>query len=295
MDCKQIRTNCGIRIAAIDNASLVTTPSREGLRCLMRPVSMNVAVRQTVENGADRRAFGRRETRMPATVRLPNHTLLDCVVCDISEGGALLEFPAPVSISGRLRLSFDGGNQELICEVRHTRGNRMGVQFSRNISLIARPIAAPVEAAAPMPVLQRLDVAAEKSRITAASELVAARRNAAKVKREPVATPDPVAQTVAARIVIEIPTVEALAVEPSVPRDMSGLLQSVAALAAERAVPRPLPARAYATALIVEPVSAPEEIVPRNMASLLSSVQMLAATRAVPRPMPACAYSLIAA
>ena len=258
---------------------------------------MNVATKNTVETGADRRAFGRRDTHMAATVRTANHTYYDCVIRDISEGGALLEFPAPVQVSGRLWMSFKGSGQEIIGEVRHVQGNRAGVQFARNISLTARPIAAPAEAAASMPALPRSEVASAKSRVTAASELVAARRSAAKAKPEPVATIKPVAQAEPAEIVIEIPTpLEAPSVEPSVPRDMSGLLQSVAALAAERAVPRPRPARAYAAARVVEPVSAHEELVPRNMSSLLTSieklaVQKLAATRAVPRPLPACAYA----
>lgn len=266
----------------------------------MRPVSMNVAVKHSVENGADRRAFGRRDTHLAATVRTANHTYYDCVIRDISEGGALLEFPAPVQVSGRLWMSFKGSGQDIIGEVRHVQGNRAGVQFARNISLTARPMAAPAEAAASMPALHRSDAAAEKSRVTAASELVAARRNAAKAKPEPVATLKPAAQAEAAEIVIEIPTLEAPSVEPSVPRDISGLLQSVAALAAERAVPRPLPARAYAAVLAVDLVRAHEVPVPRNMSSLLTSIEKLAvkklaATRSVPRPLPACAYAAIAA
>ena len=250
---------------------------------------MNVAVKQSIENGADRRAFGRRDTHMAATVRTANHTYYDCVIRDISEGGALLEFTAPVQVSGRLWMSCKGLGQDIIGEVRHVQGNRAGVQFARNISLTARPIAAPAEAAATMPALRRSDVAAEKSRVTTASELVAARRTAAKAKPDPVASIKAVTQAEPAEIVIEIPTpLEALPVEPAVPRDMSGLLLSVAALAAERAVPRPLPARAYVTALVFE---LPEAVAPRDMSSLLTSVAVLSAERAVPRPLPARAYA----
>ncbi len=250
--------------------------------------AMNAAVRNSVETGADRRAFGRRETHMPASVRLPNHTYLECIICDISEGGALLEFASPVSISGRLRLSFDGGKQEIISEVRHTRANRVGVQFARNIAIAARPIAMPADAPTPMPAQLRAESSPESGRSNAASELVALRRNTLKNLS---AKPELIDQSQATPIVIEIPA----AVEPSMPRDISSLLQSVADLAAERAVPRPLPARAYATALAIKPVKAPEENVPRDMSCVLASVRLLPAAGTVPRPLPPCAYALIAA
>ncbi len=302
---------------------------------------MNVAVKSSVESGADRRAFGRRETHMPASVRLPNHTLYDCIIRDISEGGALLEFSAPDAISGRLRLSFDGGNQEIICDVRHVRGNRVGVEFARNITLAARPIAAPDAASAPLPSQRPAEFGLDVGRTSAASELVALRRNAAK---HGAAMPEAMTGSQPTPMVVEIP----VAVEPSLPRDISSLLQSVANLAAERAVPRPLPARAYATvlvieievpqfevlqgtvprdissllrsvaaqvaaqvtaqaavkavprplpagafatALVIEPVLVSEETVPRNMSSLLDSVAALVAVRSVPRPLPARAYA----
>lgn len=246
---------------------------------------MNVALKSSVETGADRRAFGRRETQMPATVRLPNHINHDCIICDISEGGALLEFPSRVEVAGRLRLSFDGGNQEIICEVRHTCGNRVGVEFARNIALAARPIAAPAGTTAPLAPDRRPVAAPENSRLTAASSLVASRRNAAKAL---VAKHDAIIEVELLPILVEVPVV----IDAPVPRDMTSLLQSVAALAAERAVPRPLPARAYATALVLELT---EVVVPRDMSSVFNSVAVLLAVRAVPRPLPACGYAHIPA
>ncbi len=225
---------------------------------------------------------------MPAAVRLPNHTYFDCIVCDISEGGALLEFPSRIEFSGRLRLNFEGGNQEIICDVRHVRGNRVGVQFARNITLAARPVAAPDAVSAPLPSQRPAELGFDVGRNNAASELVALRRNAAKLvaaMREPQA--EPMTGSQPTPIVVEIP----VAVQPSVPRDMSSLLQSVAALAAVKAVPRPLPARAYATALVIEQVKIPAETVPRNMSSLLYSVAALVAVRSVPRPLSAGAYA----
>jgi PilZ domain len=268
----------------------------------MRPVSMNVATKNTVETGADRRAFGRRDTNMAGVVRLSNHVTHACVIRDISEGGALLEFPAPVNLSGRLRLSFDGAGQEIICEARHARGNRIGVQFVRNITLAARPLAAPTDATAPLPVLRRAETPSETGRGTAASELVALRRNAGKasaVKPDAIAAPELV--PIVVEIPVAVPVAVPAAVEASAPRDMSSLLESVATLAAVRAVPRPLPARAFATALVIEPPEVidlpevPEVVLPRDMSSLLQSVAMLSMARAVPRPLPARAYAQIAA
>ncbi len=259
--------------------------SREGPLCGQRPVSMNVATKNTVEMGADRRAFGRRDTNVAGVVRLSNHVSHECVIRDISEGGALLEFPVPVNLSGRLRLSFDGSGQEIICEARHARSNRVGVEFARNIALAARPIAAPADATAPMPVLRRAETPAETGRGTAASDLVALRRNAARAiaaKPAAIAVPDP------SPIVVEIPVPVPVAIDAPVPRDMTSLLQSVAALAAERAVPRPMPARAYAAARVMEPT---EVVVPRDMSSMLKSVAVLSMVRAVPRPLPARAYA----
>ena len=262
----------------------------------MRPVSMNVATKNTVGPGADRRAFGRRDTNVAGLVRLSNHATLECVIRDISEGGALLEFPASVNLSGRLRLSIDGASQEIICEARHARGNRVGVQFVRNIALAARPVAAPADATARLPVLRRAETPVETGRATAASELVALRRTAAKAI---VAQPDAIAVLELLPIVVEIPVGAHVAdpvaldaaVEVPAPRDMSSLLQSVATLAAERAVPRPLPAWAHVSALAIELPEVPEVLVPRDMSSMLKSVAVLSMVRAVPRPLPARAYA----
>jgi hypothetical protein len=200
---------------------------------------MNAALRNNFETGADRRAFGRRETHMAASVRLPNHTHYDCVIRDISEGGALLEFSQCIEISGRLRLSIENGRQEIICDVRHVRGSRAGVQFARNITLAARPVAEPAAAQAPLPGQRCAETASDNGRSNAASELVALWRNASKSLASKF---EPAGELQSAPVIVSIPA----AVEPPVPRDISGLLQSVAALAAERAVPRPLPACSYA-------------------------------------------------
>ena len=221
--------------------------SREGPLCGTRPASMHVATKNIVETGSDRRAFGRRDTNLPGLLRLSNHVTLECVIRDISEGGALLEFPATVSLSGRMRLSVDGSGQEIICEARHARGNRIGVQFVRNIALAARPVAAPADATAPLPVLRRAETLAETGRGTAASELLALRRNAAKaIAAKPDAIAVPERRPIVVEIPVALPVVIAAAVDVLVPRDISSMLKSVAELSMVRAVPRPLPARAYA-------------------------------------------------
>ena len=85
----------------------------------------------------ERRAFGRRETNIKATVRAGNcmHT---CIIKDLSEGGALLEFDSHFALPSLLWLRWDDVPSEIICEVRRHHGNRAGVQFARPIALAPR-------------------------------------------------------------------------------------------------------------------------------------------------------------
>ena len=82
-----------------------------------------------IRSYADRRAFGRRPTNQHAVAHVTGRAPLRCVVRDISEGGALLDFGEPVSLPHRLRLVWDGSGEHAECEVRHVQGGNAGVQF----------------------------------------------------------------------------------------------------------------------------------------------------------------------
>jgi PilZ domain len=108
------------------------------------------AMRKPAETGADRRAFGRRKTWLPGTLRMANRSF-SCTVRDISEGGALLEFEQPINAAGWLKLSFEGHPEEILCEPRHENGNTLGVQFARPMAIPNKSVVAP----APAPMQQQ--------------------------------------------------------------------------------------------------------------------------------------------
>ncbi len=81
-------------------------------------------------SSADRRAFGRRPTFQHARAVMSGRPPLRCIVRDISEGGALLDFGEPVSLPYRLRLVWDGSGASAECDVRHVQGANAGVQFT---------------------------------------------------------------------------------------------------------------------------------------------------------------------
>ena len=80
-------------------------------------------------NPADRRAFGRRPTNQHAMAHIAGRAPQRCVVRNISEGGALLDFGDPVVLRNRLRLVWEGTGEHAECEVRHVQGGKAGVQF----------------------------------------------------------------------------------------------------------------------------------------------------------------------
>lgn len=77
----------------------------------------------------EQRAFGRRESRIHAFVRVASRTPEPCVVRNFSEGGALLVFNAPFSPPDRFRLTVDAKGLDVMCEVRRRNGPEFGVQF----------------------------------------------------------------------------------------------------------------------------------------------------------------------
>ena len=134
----------------------------------------------------ERRAFGRRETNIKATVRAGT-SMHVCLIKDLSEGGALLEFENQVTLPSLLWLRWDDVPSEIICEVRRHHGNRAGVQFARPIVLATRHNAASAEPAAKAP-LQPPSPPREPVRETLAraADLVAKHRSALRGGEKPV-------------------------------------------------------------------------------------------------------------
>jgi hypothetical protein len=54
-----------------------------------------------------------------------------CTLCDLSEGGALLECDASLEGVRSFRLTIEGTDLEALCEARHVRGRQVGVRFVR--------------------------------------------------------------------------------------------------------------------------------------------------------------------
>ncbi len=79
--------------------------------------------------GHHRRQFGRRETSRAAHAQLPGGLPVACTVLNLSEGGALIEFPAGAVPTRNFRLTVDGAPYTLMCEPRHQRQNSVGVKF----------------------------------------------------------------------------------------------------------------------------------------------------------------------
>ena len=81
--------------------------------------------------GIERRTFGRRQTNDHAIVRVPGRPAIRCVIKNISDGGALLEFDAPVSwLPFSFQLTWETGARREDCEIKHHNGNRVGVAFA---------------------------------------------------------------------------------------------------------------------------------------------------------------------
>lgn len=84
----------------------------------------------------ERREFGRRRATVAAKIRLAGQTVLDCIVLNVSEGGALLDLNAEVNLPPRFMLCI-GDGVPLACVTRHRNGARLGVEF-----VVARAVVA---------------------------------------------------------------------------------------------------------------------------------------------------------
>ena len=78
---------------------------------------------------ADKRQFGRRQSGSHGWIKVRGRPALPCVVKNISQGGALLEFQAAEMLPYRFRLVIESEGIDSDCETRHQTGNHMGVEF----------------------------------------------------------------------------------------------------------------------------------------------------------------------
>jgi hypothetical protein len=79
--------------------------------------------------GAERRAFGRRDTQEHAIVRIAGRPTLRCVIRNISDGGALLDFGQEVWLPFQFKLIWEGTGRQETCDIKHQNGPRIGVSF----------------------------------------------------------------------------------------------------------------------------------------------------------------------
>jgi hypothetical protein len=77
----------------------------------------------------DQRQFGRRQTVWHAWVLVPGRPPLACIVRNISQTGALLEFPDGAPVTGKFQLKIDYVEFSSDCEVRHRGQWSAGVYF----------------------------------------------------------------------------------------------------------------------------------------------------------------------
>ncbi len=80
-------------------------------------------------NPADRRAFGRRESLHEAVVTFGGRHSEPCILRNVSDQGALIEFASDVPVAATFRLRIDSKDAEALCEVRHRNGKLIGVRF----------------------------------------------------------------------------------------------------------------------------------------------------------------------
>jgi hypothetical protein len=78
---------------------------------------------------SEQRGFGRRATLMHALARIPNRSPEPCIVRDISDGGARLEFAAGFEPPATFRLVIEPKGIDSMCEVRYRSANVVGVRF----------------------------------------------------------------------------------------------------------------------------------------------------------------------
>ncbi len=78
---------------------------------------------------AQRRQFGRRDASRRASAQLPGGTVASCMIVNISEGGALVDFADEQVPTRHFRLTIEGAPYVMLCEPRHSRGSSVGIKF----------------------------------------------------------------------------------------------------------------------------------------------------------------------
>jgi hypothetical protein len=80
--------------------------------------------------GPERRAFGRRRTHLHGFVHTSGRPAVPCIVRNISEGGALLEFDSdPFWLPSYFTLTIDSDKFAARCEIRRKTPHGAGVMF----------------------------------------------------------------------------------------------------------------------------------------------------------------------
>ncbi len=77
--------------------------------------------------GFERRAFGRRRSCIHAMLLVPGRPPSPCIIRNYSLSGALLELNEVLDPPFNLKLRIDRTGEVLDCELKHARGDRVGV------------------------------------------------------------------------------------------------------------------------------------------------------------------------
>lgn len=78
---------------------------------------------------ASRRRFGRRQSCILAAAKMPGRRPIRCIIRNISEGGALLDFGYKVEPSATFEMEIEGYGLKFHCETRHKGNHGVGVCF----------------------------------------------------------------------------------------------------------------------------------------------------------------------
>ena len=84
-------------------------------------------------SGVERRQFGRRQTRLHATIATRGRPVILCVMRDVSDDGALLEVPHPEWLPTRFRLVVEALGIESDCEVVRRTDVAVGIRFAARL------------------------------------------------------------------------------------------------------------------------------------------------------------------
>lgn len=79
---------------------------------------------------SERRKHRRAQIDVAAWVHPLSGTPKKCVIRDVTDYGALLEFSGKPPYSDNLRLVLNGSGTGWVCNVRHRTGNKIGIAFN---------------------------------------------------------------------------------------------------------------------------------------------------------------------